>query len=104
MLRKGSFIYGFILGFIFSLIKIPCIGAIMISLFMGLVENPIFFALNLGFFYLGLILPLIIVLILLLRGSESEKINQIRIKYRPILRILSGVAIIGLTFYSLLGV
>ncbi|WP_457556691.1 cytochrome c biogenesis CcdA family protein [Candidatus Harpocratesius sp.] len=104
MLRKGSFIYGFILGFIFSLIKIPCIGAIMISLFMGLVENPIFFAVNLGFFYLGLILPLIIVLILLLHGSESEKINQIRIKYRPLLRILSGLAIIGLTLYSLLGV
>lgn len=102
MMEKGTFFYGYLLGFIFSIIKIPCIGAIMISLFLGLADNLGYNLLNLGLFYFGLILPIIVVLILILRGINSEKIEKIRRKYRPLLRILSGLAIIGLTLYSIL--
>ena len=104
MIHKGGMIYGFGLGFIFSILKIPCVGGVMIALFLGMGENPLYFSVNLLLFYVGLLLPLVILMILLLRGIDSEKIKTIRLKYRPLLRIITGLAIIGLTLYALLSV
>lgn len=102
MIRKGNFGYGFLLGFLFTLIKIPCVAGIMVALFLGIAENPVYFTLNLALFYLGLLLPLLLLMFLLLKGTNSEKVKAFRLKFRPYLRILSGLVIIGLTLYSIL--
>lgn len=101
MANKGTFLYSFILGFVFSFIKIPCVGGIMISLVYGLSSNPALYVPSLMLFYLGLLIPLVILMVILGYGVQTEKVNEIRVKYRPLLRIISGLLIIGLTIYSL---
>jgi len=101
MANKGTFLYTFILGFVFSFIKIPCVGGIMISLVYGISSNPALYVPSLILFYIGLLIPLVILMVILSFGVQTEKVNEIRIKYRPHLRIVSGLLIIGLTIYSL---
>ncbi|MHA1719316.1 MAG: cytochrome c biogenesis CcdA family protein [Promethearchaeota archaeon] len=102
MADKGTFLYSFILGFVFSFLKIPCVGGIMISLIYGISNNPALYVPSLILFYTGLLIPLVILMVILGIGVQTEKINQMRMKYRPALRIVSGLLIIGLTIYSLL--
>ncbi len=101
MANKGTFLYTFILGFVFSFLKIPCVGGIMISLVYGISSNPALYVPSLILFYIGLLIPLVILMVILGFGVQTEKISEIRIKYRPLLRIVSGLLIIGLTIYSL---
>lgn len=101
MATKGTFLYTFILGFVFSFLKIPCVGGIMISLVYGISNNPALYVPSLVLFYIGLLIPLVILMVILGFGVQTEKISEIRIKYRPLLRIVSGLLIIGLTIYSL---
>jgi cytochrome c biogenesis protein CcdA len=98
---KGGFGYSFALGFIFSFLKVPCVGAIMLALVYGLAANPSTFVWKMSLFFIGLLIPLLILMLILGLGVKSKQIDKIRIKYRPLLRIISGGLIIGLTIYTL---
>jgi len=101
MANKGTFLYTFVLGFVFSFLKVPCVGGIMVSLIYGISSNPALYVPSLILFYVGLLIPLVILMIVLGFGVQTEKVNEVRIKYRPIIRIISGLLIIGLTIFSL---
>ena len=100
-IEKNSGIYAFFVGIIFVLIKIPCFGSIYLALLYSFHSNPAFFIYILAYF-IGMLLPIIIVLILLRIGLESSKINDYRAKYRTYLRIVNGIIIIFLALFLLL--
>jgi cytochrome c biogenesis protein CcdA len=101
MAARGTFLYTFVLGFVFSFLKIPCVGGILASLVSGVASDPSLYIPNLAMFYAGLLLPIIVLMGVLAFGVQTKKVNEIRVKYRPLLRIISGLLIIGLTIYSL---
>ncbi|GAG55284.1 unnamed protein product, partial [marine sediment metagenome] len=94
-INKNSGFYAFLVGIIFVLIKIPCFGSIYLSLIYDLYSNPllVFYIIT---YLIGLILPVILILILIRLGLESNKINEFRLKYRTSLRLLSGGILITL--------
>lgn len=101
MAARGTFLYTFVLGFVFSFLKIPCVGGILASLVSGVASDPSLYIPNLAMFYAGLLLPIIVLMGVLAFGVQTKKVNEIRVKYRPLLRIISGLLIILLTIYSL---
>ena len=92
-IEKNSGIYAFLVGIIFSIIKVPCFGSVYLSLLYNLYTNPILLFYIIAYL-IGLVLPLIILLVLVRLGLESSKIEEYRLRYRPMLRIVNGVIII----------
>lgn len=99
-IERRSGWYAFLLGMLFALVKIPCFGGVYLEIIFTVRNNPLLFYYILTYF-IGMVLPVAIVLILLRVGLQSEKINAFRTKYRPYLRIASGLLLIILTVYLL---
>lgn len=99
-INKNSGFYAFLVGIIFVLIKIPCFGSIYLSLIYDLYSNPllVFYIIT---YLIGLIFPVVLILILIRLGLESDKINEFRLKYRTSLRLLSGGLLIVLALLLL---
>lgn len=102
-IEKRSGLYALLIGIIFAFIKIPCFGAPYLQLIFVSQNDPLLIFLIL-FYFLGMLLPIIGVLVALRIGFQSDKINKFRSEYRPYLRLLSGVFIITLTLYLFLDV
>ncbi len=100
-IEKNSGFYAFLVGIIFVLIKIPCFGSIYLALLYNFHTNPAFF-IYIVYYFIGMLIPIILVLILIRIGLESSKINDYRLKYRTFLRILNGVLLIFLAFFLLI--
>ena len=100
-IEKNSGFYAFMVGIIFILIKLPCMGAIYSALIYNFYSNPYFFF-CLILYFIGMLIPILILLILLRLGLESSEINEMRLKYRPYLRIISGLTLILLSIYLVL--
>jgi len=98
---KNSGLYAFLVGIIFVLIKMPCFGGVYLALLYNLYGNPLI-SLFIMWYLIGMLLPVIILLILLRLGLESNKLNTFRLNYRTHLRIISGIILIFLAFYLLI--
>ncbi|MFX1294482.1 MAG: cytochrome c biogenesis CcdA family protein [Promethearchaeota archaeon] len=100
-IERRSGLYAFLVGLIFAFIKIPCFGAPYLQLIFFSQNAPILIFLII-FYFIGMLLPIIGILIALRIGIQSEKINKFRLDYRPYLRLLSGSLLITLTLYLFL--
>jgi cytochrome c biogenesis protein CcdA len=100
--KKGEFKYAFILGFLFSFIKIPCVGSGLIALTGGVADNFSTYIGSLILFILGGLTPLIGLMIIIAKGANIEKIDVLRVKYRPVIRLLSGSLIIVVSIWAFL--
>jgi cytochrome c-type biogenesis protein len=103
-LERSTFA-SFVLGFIFTILKSPCVAGVMLSLLFSMMSsglNVVFAIPVLLIFAIGVALPILIVFLALRLGVQNEKINQKRLKYRPYLRIASGIIIIITTLVSIL--
>lgn len=99
--RKGKFLYSLILGYFFSIIKIPCVASGLFALILGISDNPSLYVPSVLLFIAGSMTPLIILMILIGFGIKLDKVENFRIKYRPYIRIASGLMIIGLSLWAL---
>ncbi len=97
---KNSGFYAFLVGIIFVLIKIPCFGSVYLALVYSVRNSPTIYVF-IAVYLIGMMLPIILVLIFLRIGLESMKLNDFRLKYRTLLRLLSGCVLIFLAFYLL---
>jgi len=97
-IEKQSGPYAFLLGILFAFVKIPCVGGIYLTIVYNAWQNPLLIYYVI-LYYLGMILPVVILLIALRVGLQSNRINSFREKYRSHLRLLSGIALIALTVY-----
>ncbi len=100
-IEKQSGAYAFLLGVLFAFVKIPCIGGVYLTILYSAWQTPllIFYVL---LYYGGMILPVVLLLIGLRVGLQSNRVNTFREKYRPHLRLASGIILITLTIYLLL--
>ncbi len=102
--EKGTIISTLLLGLAFTLIKSPCIASIMLSLLLKintLGSNIGLIISNIMLFCIGVILPIVLIFGLMKWGISSEKVNEKRIKFRPYLRLLTGILIIFITLWSI---
>lgn len=92
----------FLLGIIFTMIKLPCIGAILMALLLNISADPVQYYPKLFVYFIGVLTPLLLISILLVFGLTTERLNLLRTKYRPALRLISGILIISIVLYSML--
>ena len=100
-IEKNSGFYAFLIGIIFSLIKLPTCGSLLVVLILDLYSSPLL-VLSVFIYILGMVLPIIIVLIFIRLGLESSKVDEFRKKYRTHLRIINGAVLIFLAIYLLI--
>ncbi len=101
IITTKSMASSFILGMVFTMIKLPCIGAILMALLLNISANPVEYYPKLLVYFMGVLTPLVIVSLLLVFGLNTERLNSLRTKYRPALRFISGLIIIAIVIYSL---
>lgn len=102
--EKGTVVSTLLLGLAFTLVKSPCIASIMLSLLLKVTTLGSNFGLIISsvlLFCIGVILPIIIIFGLMKWGISSEKINEKRMRFRPYLRLITGILIITITLWSL---
>ena len=97
-IRTASLPAAFILGILAGLFGFSCTGGIYISILALLSKD---FTLMSGLPYLMLynlvfILPLALVVLLVAYGVSPERANTWRLEHRRILRLVVGIAMIGL--------
>lgn len=93
-----------ILGFIITLIEFPCSGIMYAGLISLLILNHISFAnimLILIFYNIIFVLPLILIVYFVLKGSNIDEVDSFRLKYRKWFRLIMGLVLIGLGIYLL---
>lgn len=99
-IEKQSGVYAFLLGVLFSFVKLPCFGGIFLSLLYDAWLDPLL-VYYIVIYFCGMLLPLIILLIALRLGIQPARVNAFREKYRLYLRLLSGAVLIFLTVFLL---
>ncbi len=96
--EKNLLLLSFLAGGMFSLVKVPCVGAIYLSILnmlvtkTGVLEGTFYLAI----YNLGLMLPVIGLGILLTIGMSPETVTEFREKRRVEIRLVTGFILIAL--------
>ena len=102
LINLQSFKSAFLLGLSFSIIKLPCVGAILMALLLNFTADPGYYLPRLVVYFTGVLTPIIVLVGLFLYGYKFIKVEKIRKKYRPWLRAISGLLLIGIALWALL--
>ncbi len=94
----GKLSTSFFLGVFVALVELPCTGAVYLGVLAlvslaGLTANNF---LLLVIYNLLFILPLVVILLLIYRGGQTEKFEEWREKYRGYMRLAIGLLLIVL--------
>src|SRR3989338_3353899 len=94
----GKLSTSFFLGVFVALVELPCTGAVYLGVLAlvslaGLTANNF---LLLVIYNLLFILPLVVILILIYRGGQTEKFEMWRIKYKKYMRLATGLLLVAL--------
>src|SRR3989338_6934721 len=94
----GKLSTSFFLGVFVALVELPCTGAVYLGVLAlvslaGLTANNF---LLLVIYNLLFVLPLVVILLLIHRGGQTEKFEMWRKKYRGYMRLAIGLLLIGL--------
>lgn len=96
---KGGIIATLLLAFLVTLVEFPCSGAMYAGIILHLVSRGIetsFIFLLLLLYNFIFVLPLILIELLYLKGVESERLEEFRMRYRRIFRLVLGLVLISL--------
>lgn len=94
----GKLYTSFFLGVFVALVELPCTGAVYLGV-LALVSLAGLTASNfllLVIYNLLFVLPLVVILLLIHRGGQTEKFEKWREKYRGQMRLAIGLLLIGL--------
>ncbi|GAB4313426.1 MAG: hypothetical protein Kow0069_14490 [Promethearchaeota archaeon] len=91
----------FVVGFVFAFVKVPCFGGPFLAILFDARDDPLLFFL-VGIYYAGMLLPIVALLVAQGAGLRSDRVDRFRSKYRPHLRLASGLVLIVVTIYLLL--
>src|SRR3989344_2630433 len=94
----GKLLTSFFLGVFVALVELPCTGAVYLGVLAlvsitGLTANNF---LLLVIYNLLFVLPLVVILLLIHRGGQTEKFEMWRKKYRGYMRLAIGLLLIAL--------
>lgn len=99
----GSLFTTFALGAFVAMVELPCTGAVYLAV-LSLMSVSGFTMSNLSMLILYNVLfiaPLIVILILFYRGMESEVIEKWVKKFKPYMRLMTGLLLLGLAAWML---
>ncbi len=100
----GNLFTSFFLGFFVALVELPCTGAVYLAV-LTLISLAGLTATNfllLIIYNLIFVLPLVVILVIIYRGGQTEKIEQWREKYKPHMRLATGLVLIGLGVWMIM--
>lgn len=94
----GNIFTTFGLGVFVAIVELPCTGAVYLAVLAlmsmsGVTMGNITLLILYNFIF---IFPLIIIVFLFYRGFSSEKLQSVVEKYKPFMRLLTGILLIGL--------
>lgn len=94
---KGRFSSYFIIGALFSLVKLPCVGAVYLAI-LNLFSQRSYFegSTYLFFFNLGVILPIIILGGAIALGMSPSQVDAFRKDHRVGMRLATGLTLMAL--------
>ena len=94
--HRNTVMVSFLAGAMFSIIKAPCVGAVYFAILDMLITQGKIAdgAIYLGFYNLGVILPVLILGIMLAFGLSPERVNDLREKRRVEIRLVTGVVLV----------
>ncbi len=100
----GRISTSFFLGVFVALVELPCTGAVYLGVLAlvslsGLTINNF---LLLVIYNLLFVLPLIVIILLIHRGSQAEKLEQWREKYKPHMRLAIGLLLIAMGIWMIM--
>jgi cytochrome c biogenesis protein CcdA len=96
--HRNTVMVSFLAGAMFSIIKAPCVGAVYFAILDMLITQGKIAdgAIYLGFYNLGVILPVLILGIMLAFGLSPERVNDLREKRRVEIRMVTGAVLLML--------
>jgi cytochrome c biogenesis protein CcdA len=103
--KKASLPAAFILGFLVSLFELPCTGGIYLAI-LGLLSNSVTWAVAIPMivlYNLIFVLPLVVILFLVYRGSEAGDMEKWRESRKKQMKLASGLFMIALGIIMLVG-
>jgi len=94
--HRNTVMVSFLAGAMFSIIKAPCVGAVYFAILDMLITQGKIAdgAIYLGFYNLGVILPVLILGIMLAFGLSPERVNYLRENRRVEIRIVTGAVLL----------
>jgi len=94
--HRNTVMVSFLAGAMFSIIKAPCVGAVYFAILDVLITQGKIAdgAIYLGFYNLGVILPVLILGIMLAFGLSPERVNDLREKRRVEIRLVTGAVLL----------
>ena len=94
--HRNTVMVSFLAGAMFSIIKAPCVGAVYFAILDMLITQGKIAdgAIYLGFYNLGVILPVLILGIMLAFGLSPERVNDLREKRRVEIRLVTGAVLL----------
>ncbi len=97
--HKNTIMVSFLAGAMFSIIKAPCVGAVYFAILDMLITQGKIAdgAIYLGFYNLGVILPVLILGIMLAFGLSPERVNDLRENRRVEIRLVTGAVLLLLS-------
>ncbi len=100
----GNLATSFFLGIFVALVELPCTGAVYLAV-LSLISLAGLTTTNfllLILYNLIFVLPLVVILVLVYRGGQTEKLEQWREKYKPHMRLATGLVLIGLGVWMIM--
>ena len=94
--HRNTVMVSFLAGAMFSIIKAPCVGAVYFAILDMLITQGKIAdgAIYLGFYNLGVILPVLILGIMLAFGLSPERVNDLRENRRVEIRLVTGAVLL----------
>ena len=94
--HRNTVVVSFLAGAMFSIIKAPCVGAVYFAILDMLITQGKIAdgAIYLGFYNLGVILPVLILGIMLAFGLSPERVNDLRENRRVEIRLVTGAVLL----------
>jgi len=94
----SSHFFTFLMGAFVALVELPCTGAVYLAVIAlmsasGLNLSNITLLILYNLIFIG---PLIIILLLFYRGAKSQSIQGWINRYKPYMRLLTGLILLGL--------
>lgn len=105
-IKRATLPAAIVLGFLVSLFELPCTGSVYLAI-LSLLANKVtkLSAIPYLLYYnLLFVLPLLVILVLVAKGLQPEKLETLRKSYRGWLRLIIGVALLLLGGAMLLGI
>jgi len=99
---KGTLPAVILLGFLVSLFELPCTGGIYLAILTMMSISKSFAISYLLLYNLIFILPLIVILLIVYKGTSPQTIEKWRLKERKWMKLAAGIVLVALGLYILL--